>query len=168
MQIVHHRGTLSQLYLSYFPENFTLGEETSSIIFQNSGNTISLLQEILSNCFYLLRVKKEASHCDKLVLSIISPFISFLFLEVYSLTLISINISSTPPKYKTFCNFKNFFQIKSVQFHSINIYWVHYLSGIFKRYTKWIRQLQISNNLPTQIMELFLVFTCLYAYNCSC
>lgn len=70
-------------------------------------NNISF-RKFYGNCFYLLGEKKEASHCDKLVLSIISPSISPLFLEIYNLTLITINISSTPPKYETCCNFKNF------------------------------------------------------------
>lgn len=42
--------------------------------------------------------KKEASHCDKLVLLIISLFIFLLFLEIYNLTIISIKISSTSMK----------------------------------------------------------------------
>ena len=63
-------------FFSFFSMNSTRGEEISSIMFWNSGNTIISFRKFCGSCFYLLEGKK-GSHCDKLMLSIIFPFIIY-------------------------------------------------------------------------------------------
>lgn len=96
---------LSQLYFSDFPVNFIVGEESSSLIFWNSGNTIIFFRKFYGSSFYLLGDKRGSQPLWwTSALQYFSIYFSPVLGNLY-LTCISIN-SSTPHKYETFCNFK--------------------------------------------------------------